>query len=205
MSNPLQILLLGDSLTEGYDNYGTSFHPYAIRLESLLTESQVPHKVTVSGVSGDLADPSVGSFKRRLETNLSSTKFDVVVILGGTNDLGYQQPPPKVVTSLRTLWTLALGSGAVVVAMTVPEWVQNGKAFGRVEELNQLIRQDCLSTPKIERLELLDLHNEFPQLKLEEEERERLWGDSVHPTAAGYDVIGEKVFEKLVQLGIVRK
>ncbi|KAJ3047192.1 hypothetical protein HDU99_009561, partial [Rhizoclosmatium hyalinum] len=200
MSNPLQILLLGDSLTEGYDNYGTSFHPYAIRLESLLAESQVPHKVTVSGVSGDLADPSVGSFKRRLETNLSSTKFDVVVILGGTNDLGYQQSPAKVVASLRTLWTLALGSGAVVIAMTVPEWVQNGKAFGRVEELNQLIRQDCLSTPKIERLELLDLHSEFPHLKLKEKERARLWGDNVHPTAAGYDVIGEKVFEKFVQL-----
>lgn len=47
MSKALKIAAFGASLTEGYYNYGRSFHPYTEKLQGLLFERFKDHKIDV--------------------------------------------------------------------------------------------------------------------------------------------------------------
>lgn len=45
-----------------------------------------------------------------------------------------------------------------------------------------------------------DLHKAVPYWSLSEEERYRYWDDTVHLAPDGYDLMGEKVGQMMVQL-----
>lgn len=66
--SPLKILCLGDSLTEGYSNYGTKFTPYSRWMKEVLAKKWPDREIEVitDGISGDLLTPP-GGFKRRME------------------------------------------------------------------------------------------------------------------------------------------
>ena len=95
ISNPqsLRILAFGDSLTAGYTLCGLIHHPYARELKNTL-QKYLPTTqivVDVDGISGDLVSPP-GRFLDRIRVRCAETgmpKYDWVVVLGGTNDLGY--------------------------------------------------------------------------------------------------------------------
>ena len=95
ISNPqsLRILAFGNSLTAGYTSYGLTYHPYAGELRSTL-QKYLPSTnivIDVDGLSGDLVSPP-GRFLDRIRakcTGRGIAKYDWVIVLGGTNDLGY--------------------------------------------------------------------------------------------------------------------
>jgi lysophospholipase L1-like esterase len=64
--NKIRVLCFGDSLTAGYSQYGTVFHPYCEILESLLQRAFPGETISVveNGMSGDMV--SVGNFQTRL-------------------------------------------------------------------------------------------------------------------------------------------
>lgn len=65
-NNSLSILCFGDSLTQGFHNYGLGESPYSETLEEKLRGAFPDWKIRIhtSGVPGDLASSS--SFRRRL-------------------------------------------------------------------------------------------------------------------------------------------
>lgn len=99
----LRILCFGDSLTAGYSGYGYFHYPYAKQIRERLKEALPTTEVTVdvSGLSGDRVID--GQFLRRTKGQCEKAKdspYDWIIVLGGTNDLGWSETPEKVYEAL---------------------------------------------------------------------------------------------------------
>ena len=97
----LRILCFGDSLTAGYTSYGWEFHPYADHLRAGLQHalSTSDIEIDVAGLSGDQVQ---GSYLRRIKAKCANTEtpYDWIIIMGGTNDLGWGQQPDTIYEGL---------------------------------------------------------------------------------------------------------
>lgn len=100
----LRILCFGDSLTAGYTSHGWEFYPYADHLRAglqrLLSTSGID--VDVDGFSGDQVR---GSYLPRIKRKCANTEtpYDWIIVMGGTNDLGWGQSPETIYEGLRKL------------------------------------------------------------------------------------------------------
>jgi hypothetical protein len=69
-------------------------------------------------------------------------KYDWIIILGGTNDLGHGLKPDDIFAGLEKIYKVALDHGASVLALTVPECaVIDTSLDGRRNKLNTLIKE----------------------------------------------------------------
>ncbi|KAG2436802.1 hypothetical protein HXX76_006325 [Chlamydomonas incerta] len=213
----MHILAFGDSLTEGYYNHGTQFHPYALKLQELLTKNGFSVKVEERGESGELvtqADtdtpgrdahgPHRPGMVHRLpallrESEARGLKYSWVVILGGINDLGWDKEPAQVWAGLRQLYEAVGRHGAQVLALTCMETAYKQGDEKRVE-LNNLIRT---APSEFAHVKLLDLEKAlpFPRDKSDAAAAAE-WDDGLHLSPAGYDHMAAAVYEALsAQLG----
>lgn len=84
----LRILAFGNSLTEGYTDFGMRFHPYGNALKSKLSAlaPDLTISVDINGQSGDcVLDSLRGNFKNRLLNAIGSRehgKYDLAIVLG---------------------------------------------------------------------------------------------------------------------------
>jgi lysophospholipase L1-like esterase len=81
----MKILAFGDSLTEGYVTKETPrYYPYTTTLKKLLSK-QLGKAVVIhnKGVSGE----KTGSMVKRIRRTCSKSRYDMAIILAGTNDL----------------------------------------------------------------------------------------------------------------------
>lgn len=137
------ILAFGDSLTEGFYNHGTLFHPYTIKLSQLLSEkikkqnedsdaeSKSPPQgtyfnITVeeSGIAGERTDHMITRLRETLQDHLKHGRtVNIVAILGGTNDLAnHQYPPEHIYARLETMYNMTRQEfHAELVVMTIPQ------------------------------------------------------------------------------------
>lgn len=120
--NMVRILAFGDSLTEGWCNFGTTFHPYSSKLQILLQSLPVskPFIIINRGVSGE----TTGEMQARLPRVLDNDgPFDLAIILGGTNDLGGSRDKnaDSLFERLKSLHEVILKECSLSVAITIPE------------------------------------------------------------------------------------
>jgi len=203
-SHPFHILCFGNSLTAGYSRFGTEFHHYATTLKSTLETSQ-PHlaiTTTIDGFPGDLVCPG-GIFKSRLQEHCLPTatqKYDLIIILGGTNDLAYSFTPEAIFAALVENYTLALGTGARVLALTIPERAAEkaGSVLGRKGMEKRVKLNDMLMGYEAERWVIMDLAKAVPYHELSEERKDEIWDDGLHLTKEGYELMGRRIGEFLV-------
>lgn len=98
----LRILCFGDSLTAGYTKYGTAYYPYAdhlrFHLEHMLSSSNI--NVDVDGFSGDQVSAWYLQRMQRQCSQNSADPYDWIIIMGGTNDLGWGQQPETIYQNL---------------------------------------------------------------------------------------------------------
>lgn len=108
----LRVLCLGDSLTAGYTAMGEAHYPYAKILKShlarLLPSTNII--IDVSGLSGNRVTGSDGQFLSRMEARCAKAAatgapYDWVIVLGGTNDLGWFEDPEDIYSGLGKLWS----------------------------------------------------------------------------------------------------
>ena len=104
----LRILCFGDSLTAGYTRSGYEHHPYAdhlrAELEHMLLSSNI--EIEVDGFSGDQVQ---GLYLNRIKRKCPVDKgrlYDWIVIMGGTNDLGWGHRPEEIFEGLSKSFTL---------------------------------------------------------------------------------------------------
>jgi len=147
------LICFGDSLTAGYQSPTPGQPqlletPYGAFLQERLGAGT---RVAVSGVCGE----RTGEMVERFDRDVIAQNPAGVVILGGTNDLGWQAEPSGILRNLVAMYGRALAEGVQPVAVTVPSIrVQGDVGTGegrawleehirRRRELNGMIRQAC--------------------------------------------------------------
>ncbi|KAL9967336.1 hypothetical protein ACROYT_G025540 [Oculina patagonica] len=208
------ILCFGDSLTSGYFNHGRSFHPYSQRLSQLLNaDGRLKYYVKTSGKVREMAH---GSMARRLPQVLgNSSRFDWVIILGGTNDVAHVKNfgdddsfmnqlinvwKPRIVRDIEVLHEIAHKYGARTVLLTIPEsayeaWPNYKTLWVMRKKLNEDLRDYARRSQG--NVVLCDLATQLPRHSLSPQAQAILWNDHLHLTPYGYDKMAEIVYKCL--------
>jgi lysophospholipase L1-like esterase len=199
------IVCFGDSLTAGYQSPTHDWPqlretPYGTFLQERLGTSAT---VVASGVCGELTGEMVSRFPR----DVVARRPAGVIILGGTNDLGWQASPSDILHNLRTMYDMALAGQVRPVAVTVPSLrVQGDVGTGegrawleehihRRRELNAMIQGLC----RERQLACVDL---FAATQEQDSGllAEAYSNDGLHLTTEGYrrlaDLLYEEVFRR---------
>lgn len=196
------IICFGDSLTVGYqsptpDRPQLLETPYGEFLQARLGASAT---IAVSGNCGELT----GDMVRRFPRDVLAQKPASVVILGGTNDLGWQAAPDVILRNLQTMYDLALTAQVRPVAVTVPSLRVEGEIgegdarlwleghIRRRRELNGMIQRACLER----RITCVDLFS-----ATQEQDSSLLArpysNDGLHLTTEGYRRLAELLYEEV--------
>lgn len=195
MQEKLTVVCFGDSLTAGYID-GVRYAPYGQFLQERLGERG---SVIVRGQNGELTESMV----RRFSSDVLVHKPSHVIVLGGTNDLGQGLSPEQILGQLRLIYQELEDAKVQGIALNIPsvlpenpheEWVS--QAIKAREEVNELIRQECLARD-ILYLDLFTETSSAPEKTL----LEALSSDGLHFNEEGYKTIAafiwDHVFEKL--------
>jgi acyl-CoA thioesterase I len=192
MKRLFHIIAFGDSLTVGYqsptwDCPTGRVTPYGRYLQEILGNTA---KVSVRGINGELTSQMVSRFER----DVISRRPDTVVILGGTNDLGWGIQPEEIMKNLAAMYELATSSQIQPVAVTVPSIRGHDSLIPARQQLNQLIFEYC-QNQKIPCVDLFTATAEPETLRL----AEPYSNDGLHLTTEGYRLLAERMAEQVFQ------
>lgn len=157
-----------------------------------------------------------GSMTKRLPQVLgNSSRFDWVIILGGTNDVAHVKNfgdddsfmtqlinvwQPRITRDIEMLHETAHRYGARTLLLTIPEtayeaWPSFKTLWVMRNRLNEDLRKYALRSQG--NVVLCDLAAKFPRHSLPPQTQALLWNDHLHPTAYGYDKMAEIVYQCL--------
>lgn len=194
------IVCFGDSLTAGYqspsrENPTGRETPYGRFLEEFLGGRG---SIAVSGICGE----TTGEMMLRFRSDVLEHRPRYVVILGGTNDLGWNAAPHEIMRNLVKMYELARAAGVVPIPVTVPsvrvpdggeEALQWAKThIARREVLNGLI-QDYARSKDLPCLDLFTATADLDSLQLCPEYS----NDGLHFTTDGYRRFARLLYEHI--------
>jgi acyl-CoA thioesterase I len=196
------IVCFGDSLTAGYQSPTPDCPqlretPYGAFLQERLGACAT---VVVHGLCGELTGEMVARFSR----DVIVLKPASVVILGGTNDLGWQAAPAEILRNLCTMYDMALAEQVRPVAVTVPSIRvagDVGEGEGRLwlnanircrRELNEMIQRVCREK-QISCVDFFSATQEQDSGLL----AEPYSNDGLHLTTEGYRRLAELLYEEV--------
>ncbi len=202
---PLQVVCFGDSLTLGYqspslDNVTGAATPYGEWLQQWMGPRGA---VSIRGICGETTKEMLGRYTH----DVLHTGAHCVIILGGTNDLGWGVGPDQILTNLSLLYAQALDKGIQPVAVTVPSIgrLSPSTPLDAQEEhylkeavkvrvrLNQGI-QDLSYQWQLPLIDFFIRTSEGPLRFLATE----FSNDGLHLTTAGYAKLAEMVWEQVL-------
>jgi lysophospholipase L1-like esterase len=194
----LQLLLQLGLAPDMSPNEWEKYWPYSLQLKKLITEyynndTSIIPKITDDGINGEM----VSHMKHRIVEILSKSLYDVVIVLGGTNDLGHHRTTSEILTDLyeihHTINNFGLKSNRNIYSfvMTIPPlgWPVNQATRN---EVNIALREYV--TKNITRSYLIDLDK---ILTTTHNDKKYYSNDAVHFSPAGYDLIGSLIFNGL--------
>lgn len=198
-----RILCFGDSLTEGYYHGGVKFHPYTLQLANLfkqMTESGEIEEVQLvnKGRSGELVHPEMA--KRLPQILKDDGPYDLVIILGGTNDLASLKEAKQfdLFEKIKSLHKMAHEIGMKTCAVTIPQTAFDVLPISYEyveyrESVNNQIRDFASNNSAM--VCLCDVSLKIPMYGVRNNELASHWDDELHFTPKGYDRMGELIFE----------
>jgi lysophospholipase L1-like esterase len=198
MNKTFSFLALGNSLTVGYIPYRISNQPYTRFLKKLiddfLLESEKNEVVDVrilnKGVNGDLTRDLLFRFQR----DVIDSNPDYVIILGGTNDIGWGCSSQEIINNLKIMFKMARENGIRPIGCTIPSVLGWDDGIQPRLEINDLLVDYCRSKNVLS----VDLFS-----KTCDPESERLRSDyssdGLHLNILGYKKVAESIFEELIR------
>lgn len=201
------IVCFGDSLTAGFqsptaDNPQAIETPYGWFLQELTGPAV---RVSVSGICGELT----GEMTMRFRSAVLAHYPTHVVILGGTNDLGWNALPADIMRNLLKMYELAIAAGIKPVPVTVPSIrvgddlrSEEGRRWfaehlDRRRQLNGLI----LRYAALKQLAAFDLFGATAESETQQLAAEYS-NDGLHLTTAGYRLVAERLYEEVFAAGL---
>ena len=196
----LVIVAFGDSLTVGYQSptYDEELPqptPYTSILSKRVDEMLRGGKSTFSvkflnkGIVGELTDEMAGRFTR----DVFEPRPDAVIILGGSNDLGWGLEPSGIAKNLAGMYDKALKSGIRPVACTVPSVLGYDEGIPPRRQLNGLIKSYSAALG----IHCVDLFTATADSagRL----REEFSNDGLHLSPLGYEAMADAIFTDAVR------
>ena len=173
------VLILGDSLSYGTGAIAGEDYP------SLL-EKAVNWKIINAGVPGDTTAGGLN----RLPDLLAKHQPKLLIVELGGNDFLQRLPQNHTIANLKTILSLSKAQGVSTVLVAIPEFNALQAAVGNLSDhmMYESIAEET-ATPLIAEV--------FSDVLSDK----ALKADEVHPNAQGYVVVGNKMREKLKQLG----
>ncbi len=194
----LKIVALGDSLTAGLQTQcdvlsSQMWTPYSHHLVKLAQrylkrlQSEVEVQIVNKGVCGDRTIDMLHRFAR----DVAQQQPDHVIILGGTNDLGWNLDPTKILHNLREIYSIAESHKIRPVACAIPSILGFDDLIAPRLHLNRLIRVEA----EKRRISFIDL---FVATADPRTNRllERCSGDGLHLNSEGYEKVAEAIFNE---------
>ena len=177
---PYRVLAFGDSLTAGFVRGDPTFHPYANALQTSLERwaEQSENEVTVDhvGKPGWTSEQLYGILPGDLP-------YDVIIILAGTNDLGFGSSAEAIISHLRSLHDVSLQRGVYhTMALAIPP-----SAFQQRDERARLKAATVNSALK----SWSDPRITFVPFPFPYDSSDSKWhSDGLHLSKEGYDELG---------------
>ena len=195
-----RVLCIGDSLTDGYYDNGTKFHPYSNKLQELL---EVPvdriglsgwtTSELVAGIEQEQCTDCNGKVWHGLRKQLNLYAYTHCFIMAGTNDL-YDTPALITIANLRQLKCVCMQYAPFTATMTIPEMSAELQSI-HLKKRREQINAALLADPPC-----IDVAQHLPLAAADACTRDLLWQmDGLHLNPAGYDRIGEVVAAFLKQ------
>ncbi len=204
-NNPL-VVCFGDSLTAGFqfpscDNPSGGETPYGAFLQEMIGPSI---QVAISGICGELTGEMVMRFRqdvlRRQPTH--------VIILGGSNDLGWNAQTQDIMRNLVKMYEQARADQIIPVPVTVPSIRVEGTQESREAQLwfsEHVARRRQLNALIVQ---YADLH-QLPRVDLFEATVEPVTqqlaalysNDGLHLSTVGYRKFAQLVYEQVFASG----
>ena len=191
------IVALGDSLTVGETGFGSSDSDgslsYPRCLEMLAkqhltsVQSSLELNVLNRGVNGDLTSGMLERFPRAV----IDEQADYVIILGGTNDIGWGLDPAAITHNLTIMYDQAMDQGIVPVACSVPSILGLDELIPPRISLNRMISTEA-EKRKVAFVDVFAATADRETKRLIEEYS----ADGLHLTPKGYQQIGRCIFDK---------
>jgi lysophospholipase L1-like esterase len=176
-----KLIAFGDSLTRGYQTYKET--PYIDFLKPLLGEGWILEN---KGINGELTAQMLARFER----DVIRHRPDVVVILGGANDIGWEIDNKIIIKNLKKMIQKALDKQITPVACAIPSL----RGFSRLilprQEVNTAISQFANE----KNIAFVDLFAVTAD--------ENLWlagkyaDDGLHLNTEGYKLIAETIYQQ---------
>jgi acyl-CoA thioesterase I len=194
------VVAFGDSLTVGYQSLTQDEEipqpvPYTTflskKVKELLDKRRAGFGVDFlnRGVVGELTDDMVDRFGR----DVLGPRPDAVIILGGSNDLGWGMEPPSIAENLTGMYDEALKNGIRPVACTVPSVRGYDEGIQPRLQLNGLIKRYTGALGVV----CVDLFTATADSagRL----REEYSNDGLHLSPLGYEAMAEVIFSDAVR------
>mgnify|MGYP001241433636 CR=1 FL=1 len=199
---PPLILCFGDSLTAGYQTPGPTCPQAEATPYGLVLQEYLGHRgrVEISGICGEVT----GEMVLRFRATVIDRRPQTVVILGGTNDLGWNADPAEIMRNLMKMYESARAASIVPIPVTVPSlrvdlgldnpdaaaWL--AEHIQRRRSLNALIA-DYARRKELSYFDLFAATSEPDSLML----AEPYSNDGLHLTTRGYHLFGRRLYEEI--------
>lgn len=184
-----RILCYGDSLTAGYTNGGAWFTPYASALSDALgckvshcglsghTAKQMLAEIHAARTSRDICGRSGSGLGWLLD---HSERYDLVLLMAGTNDLGYGMPTETIVNNVCKLHAACHARGIPTIVLLPPS--PHSLRWPLVDRLRKWARTE----PNV--LAVVDPEELVPRNK------HQYWdSDALHLSPTGYHALGYQI------------
>lgn len=194
MTRNICFVAMGDSLTVGFIPARLANQPYTDLLKEYVDnflkglgrKDAVQIRIINRGVNGDLTSNMLVRFRK----DVVEMKPDYVIILGGSNDIGWGFPVQDIFSNLQRMFKTAIDEGIKPVGCTVPSILGWDEGMPSRLELNRLVMNFCY-TKKVPCVDLFTATCDPETKRL----RSDYSSDGLHLNISGYRKIADTIFE----------
>ncbi len=203
MPRTITFVALGDSLTVGFIPSRIATQPYSRFLKEItdnfLPQSIRPHTFKIRfinrGVNGDLTSDMLLRFNQ----DVIALNPNYVIILGGTNDIGWGLPVDETFSCLKQMYEKAVDNNVEPIVCTVPSLLGWDEGIPPRLTLNHLLRHFYRDKNTL-CVDLFEATCDSATKRL----RSEYTSDGLHFNALGYRKIAETIFKEAVRRVLTR-